>query len=282
MWLNVFPTDQALSLQPLLFLMALRRRLSLELPASAASCSCGAPLDPWGNHRLACRTAGRLKQRGRAIEHAVAQLLREAGGHGVLVDHRPLLRDLGVPGVAAPDHRELDVVARGFPLFGGRTIVVDATLRSPLTGSGFTRYSAHLHDGATFAAARADKERKYSELLGQAHRIKFVVAACEVGGRCNQECVDLVRALVLHRAMQAPPTLRPSFRSCLARRYWGILSIAIQRAGAECLLDTPPPLDPLSLPPPSLEVLLGGPAAPEGVDSPEVSRLPPTPHVAYF
>ena len=228
-----------------------------------------------GNHRLACGSSGRLTRRGRALELAFAQLLKEAGGRGAVVSSRPFLRDLGVPGVAAHDHRELDVVARGLPLFGGRPLVVDATLRSPLTSAGFVRFAADLSDGATFRRARQDKEQKYPELLGQAHRLKFVVAACEVGGRCSDECVDLVRALVMHRAMQAAPALRGSVRACLARRYWGIISVAIQRAVAVSLLDAPPLEEAHAYPPPTLDCLLAGGDAPYGADAPEVSRLPP-------
>ena len=88
--------------------------------------------------------------------------------------------------------------------------------------------------------------------------------------------VDLVRALVLHRATSVAPSLRASVRAGLARRYWGILSVAIQRAGAESLFDEPPTDDPVCIPLPSLETLLAGPAIPDGVDAPEVSRLPPS------
>ena len=80
MWLNVFPIDMALTLPTVAFLLALRRRLALELHLGPAHCVCGAPLDAWGNHYLACRESGRLKRRGKALELAFAQLLREAGG----------------------------------------------------------------------------------------------------------------------------------------------------------------------------------------------------------
>ena len=146
----------------------------------------------------------------------------------------------------------------------------------PLSAAGAVRFGSHQRDGATFSVARQDKEHKYPELAGQAHQIKFVVGACEIGGRCNQESVDLVRALVLHRAASAAPALRASLRSSLARRYWGILSIAIQRACVDCLSDDPLPLEFSSLPLPSPETLLAGVDAPFGVDAPDVSRLPPT------
>ena len=89
-------------------------------------------------------------------------------------------------------------------------------------------------------------------------------------------CVDLVRALVLHRATLAAPALRASLRSSLARRYWGILFIATQRACAYCLLEDPLPLEFSSVPLPSPDTLLAGVDAPFGVDAPEVSRLPST------
>ena len=61
------------------------------------------------------------------------QVLSEAGANA---QHRPLLRDLAVPGVLDTDSRQLDLVAGGLSLFGGRTIVGDATLRSPVSGRG--------------------------------------------------------------------------------------------------------------------------------------------------
>ena len=257
MWPNVFPIDESLTLPTVPFLLALRRRLSLELPTGSARCPCGALVDPWGNHFLACPSTGRLRRRGKALELAFAQLLREAGGPSAQVAPRPRLRDLAVPGVSALDQRELNVVARGLPLFGGRTIGVDATLRSPLSAAGAVRFGSHQRDGATFSVARQDKEHKYPELAGQAHQIKFVVGACEIGGRCNQESVDLVRALVLHRAATAAPASRASLRSCLARRYWGILFIATQRACVDCRTTPCPsssPPFPSPLPTPSWHV----------------------------
>ena len=93
------------------------------------------------------------------------------------------------------------------------------------------------------AVARQDKKRKCPELAGQAHRIEFVVAACGVGGLRNKESVDLVRARMLHRAASAVPALRASFCSTLVKRYWGILSVAIERDGADNLLYDPPHLE---------------------------------------
>ena len=100
---------------------------------------------------------GRVTRRALLHEQAIQQILREAGAS---TRHRPLRRDLAVPGIAPADARKLDVVASGLPLYGGRTIVVDATLRSPLIGSGMRRFNSHVEDGATFAQAVRDKHQK--------------------------------------------------------------------------------------------------------------------------
>ena len=142
MWLNVFPIDESLALPSLPFLLALRRRLSLELPAGPAPCQCGALADPWDNHFLACRSAGRLARRGKA-ELAFAQLLREASGLAAQVSTRSRICDFAVPSVSAHDQRELDVVARGLPLFDDRFIILDATLRSSFSSAGAVRFGSH-------------------------------------------------------------------------------------------------------------------------------------------
>ena len=87
---------------------------------------------------------------------------------------------LAVPDVAATDARKLDVVASGLPLYGGRAIVVDATLHSALTGAGMWRLNSHVEDGATSAQAVRDKNQTYPELASQGQSLEFIVAATEV------------------------------------------------------------------------------------------------------
>ena len=117
-------------------------------------------------------------------EQAIWQILREAGAS---TRDRPFLRDLAIPDVVAADARKFDVVAAGLPQYGGRTIVVDTILRSPLIGAGMWRVNSHVEDGATFAQVVWDKLQKYPELTSQGQRLQFIVAATEVGGRCSDE-----------------------------------------------------------------------------------------------
>ena len=82
------------------------------------------------------------------------QVLAEAGA---TAHHRPLLRNLTIPGVMDTDSRQLDIIAGGLSLYGGRTIVGDATFRSPFSGAGIPHGAAATVDGATFPAARRDR-----------------------------------------------------------------------------------------------------------------------------
>ena len=129
------------------------------------------------------------------------------------------------------------------------------------------RFEAHTTDGATFAQARRDKEAKYPELLALGLRLKFIVAAAEVGGRYNDEVVSLVRELVAAKASLFAPMLRRSMRVILSRRYWGILSVATQRAVAQCVANPFVASSPSSFPLPDLEVLL------TSCEAPEISRV---------
>ena len=88
--------------------------------------------------------------------------------------------------------------------------------------------------GAIFPQARLDKARKYPELIAANERVEFLVLGAEVGGRFSPECVDLVQQLISFRAQQEAFLLRGSFSVAFFRRWWGILSIACQRAVAQC------------------------------------------------
>ena len=63
-----------------------------------------------------------------------------------------------------------------------------------------------------------------------------MVLAAEVGGRFAPEAVSLVLELATEAAGRQAPMLRRSFRLIYHRRWWGLLSIAVQRAVARNLL----------------------------------------------
>ena len=137
------------------------------------------------------------------------------------------------------DSGKLDMVASGLSIYGGRTIVGDATLRSPLSGKGEVQGAADTTDGATFVGARRNKADAYPELVHESARHKFLVLATEVGGRFSEECIDLVRKLVSAKGRTLNDTNSGLIKLIYSRRWWGILSMAAQRAVALNLLGGP-------------------------------------------
>ena len=142
----------------------------------------------------------------------------------------------------------------------------DVTLRSPVTANGAARPGAAHIEGSTFAGARRDKAEQYPELVAASDRFAFLVLAAEVGGRFAPEAADLVRQLVSAAADRAPPPLKRTYRLIYHRRWWGILSMAVQRAISMNLLGEDGRMVPICGEP-SLEVLLSM------VEAPLVSRL---------
>ena len=128
---------------------------------------------------------------------------------------------------------ELDLVVYGASE-RGEALCCDATVVSPLRRNGRVRARAAEVDGAALAGARRRKERTYPELDGGGTRL--VVLGCEVGGRWNDEARRFVNRLAALRAAQAPPLLRHSVRAAFARRWWGLLSVAVQDSLAATLL----------------------------------------------
>jgi hypothetical protein len=86
-------TSDTTALEPHLFRVFLLRRLRLPLPLSVNHCRCRRSLDPFGDHRAACSTAGVLQARNRPLEVAAARARREAGAR---VTENKLLRDLNL------------------------------------------------------------------------------------------------------------------------------------------------------------------------------------------
>ena len=227
-WLLAIPSSDMLRLPDNLFLLVLRRRVFLELPLAGSACkACSEELDAFGHHLLSCTRSGWLKRRAAGLEKAWVQVLSEAGANA---QHRPLLRDLAIPGVLDTDSRQLDLVASGLFFFGGKRIVGDATLRSPVSSRGVphgqtsTQGGAATTDGFIFAQARRDKAVAYPELAAETARHKFLVLGTEVGGRFSEECVDLIRKCVELKAQH----LSNSEKSCSSL-------FTIGAGGASCL-----------------------------------------------
>ena len=175
-----------------------------------------------------------IKRRAILPELAWVQICSEAGDS---TKHHPRVNSLAIPGVSPADERELDLFVGRLPIFGGKTVLGDVTLRSPLTAEGAPKNGAHREAGSTFHTARLDKARAHPELMSAESRFQFLVLACEVGGHLSEECHTLIGQLVTYKAASSPDHLRRFVKGMFRRRWYGLwcaaLSSAVSRGGPE-------------------------------------------------
>ena len=173
---------------------------------------------------------------------ALNALWRREAGATVRCDVR--LRDMNVA-VSATDMRSIEVLS-----------AVDITLRSALTSASHAFPSAATIDGAVLVKARADKERKYAELVN-GDRCRLVVVGVETGGRWSDEAVTFLDHLASARARE-PPILRGSAFFMWRRRWSRMLAVACGRAFAQSLVSAAEGSCRVQGPTPDLADLCGG------------------------
>ena len=239
-WLQAIPSDPHTSLTPETMQIALRCRLRLQLPlapgrcGSAAEPGCGRRAYAFGDHALACPRTGLLARRAKLVERAWCKVAREGVGPEGHVVPQQWLVNTTAPGIAPDDRRRLDLVIYGAaPLSGA--LCCDATLVSPLARDGEPHPGAAAQDGAVLRTAYRRKHATYPELATGGAQTLYVLG-CEVGGRWNADAVKLVQRLVALRAHRAPPAVRASAKAAWARRWWSVLSVAVQQAVAHAAL----------------------------------------------
>ena len=146
----------------------------------------------------------------RRLASVLSSVLCPVVSVGTLASH-PLLparRNTTFP-VDPNDNRRIDCLVTGTGLHQGRPLFCDATVRSPLKGTGEPHPRAANTDGAVLRKARKDKERKYGDLAASP-LAELVVLACEVGGRWSDETGELVRLLAKGKVKNEHPLLRRS------------------------------------------------------------------------
>ena len=197
---------------------------------SAAAYACrsrSATADADRHTAVGHKSTDSVTTRSLAREPARSLHARGAGGAAQWLFHTT------APGVRAEDRRRLDFVIYGATP-DGSALCCDATLVSPLTRTGPQPCAADV-DGAALRTAERRKAATYPELHGAGPQ-KLVVLGSEVGGRFNGDAHRLVRDLVRLRSYRAPPALRAAAASGWTRRWWGMLSVAVQQAVASTAL----------------------------------------------
>ena len=113
--------------------------------------------------------------------------------------------------------------------------------RSPARGS--RNLARPTSTALPFGQQSDAKPRPYPELQKEGPQ-RLVVLGSEVGGRFNGDAHCLLRDLVRVRACRAPPALRSAAASGWTRRWWSMLSVAVQQAVASTALGRPWPQPP--------------------------------------
>ena len=86
---------------------------------------CGADVDCFGDHVLACPRTGLLARRAKLVERAWVRVAREAqGAEGQVVPQQWLARTIA-PGVGTEDRRRLDLVVYGATCNGNERVICE-------------------------------------------------------------------------------------------------------------------------------------------------------------
>ena len=196
--ITALPTCAYTVVNPMRMNGMLRRRARLPLATGSRHCRAlgcqrtGASLlDSFGDHGAACTRTGELKRRGSAVERAWRPLWEEAP---VQASEHPLVHDL-VPTVPAWDGRQAGVFVRGMSIGSGRPVVGDMCMGSALHVNGTPYAHAATEDAKAIERLTRQKHNDYPELVAS-DRIRYVVLACEEGGRWGPDVFEVVSDLV--------------------------------------------------------------------------------------
>ena len=133
---------------------------------------------------------------------------------------------------------------------------------SALHANGRPYAGAATEDGVTIERLTQQKHNTYPELVAS-DRARFVVLACEEGGRWDPDVFEVVSDLVRLKVAPLHPLLRRSAALAYTRRWWRILAMGAQTATVDCILGTDPQVWAPQGAPPLASVLAGADIAPE-------------------
>ena len=179
---------------------------------------------------------GRVQLRHTPLVAAWLRILREAG---ISVPRRNIERVMHTTHInrGPDDNRRMDIITSGIPgVFRGKPLFMDATCVSPLHGNGTAMRNAARRDGGVLEAAdKRNREVDYPD-VERSNDAELLCLGVETFGRWNHHCLQLVSQLAAFKAADSPWKLQKSVQHALLTRWWGILSISLQRIVAASLL----------------------------------------------
>ena len=150
----------------------------------------------------------------------------------------------------------------GMPIGRGLPVVGSMCMGSVLHANGAPYAGAATTDGQAITRLTNQKHDKYPELVAS-DRLRYVVLACEEGGRWGPDVFEVVDDLVRLKVAPLHPLLRRSAALAYTRRWWSILSMGVQSAAIDCILGQGPQVWAPRGEPPLAAVLAEADIAPE-------------------
>ena len=225
-WLVVCPSSDHLKMRNDEFGCCVKFRLGLAVSFDGP--------DPHGFQHLADNRGGRLNARHSGMLAGWRQVLVEAGGQIPDRNVERMLHNTHVP-VPAGDMRRLDLVVPGLNVDRGLPLFCDVTVISPVSRNGRPRAGTSNRGGRLLEVANEDNTATYRPVV-QSGLGALYCLGCEVYGRWGEPCIRLMHALVRERARMLHPRVRRGTALCLQHRWWGILSVTLQKAVARAIL----------------------------------------------
>ena len=102
---------------------------------------------------------------------------------------------------------------------------------SPVSRNGQPRSGTSNRGGRLLEIADEDNTATYQPVVSSGLGALFCLG-CEVYGRWGEPCIKLVEALVREKSRLLHPRVRRGTALSLQHRWWGILSVTLQKAVA--------------------------------------------------
>ena len=236
-WLYAIPSGKQFQLTCPLFRCAVQRRLGMKVDPAAAMCEgCHAHLDGYGWHRTTCMRTGRVQVRHKPLLHVWQRIFREAGVPIAKQNFERLLRTTHIRR-GPNDLRRMDLISAGIDgIYNGSPLFMDATIVSPLHGTGIPMPNSRNQDGAALARAdRKNRQEDYPDVEASSQG-QLLCLGVETYGRWSPHCLTLVRQLAKYKSRNCLEYLQTSIQAACYARWWNMLAVQVQIIVGESIL----------------------------------------------
>ena len=131
----------------------------------------------------------------------------------------------------------MDLISAGIDgIYNGSPLFMDATIVSPLHGTGIPMPNSRNQDGAALAKAdRKNRQEDYSDVEASSQG-QLLCLGVETYGRWSPHCLTFVRQLAKYKSRNCPEYLQTSIQAACYARWWNMLAVQVQIIVGESIL----------------------------------------------